>query len=439
MATRQYIGARYVPKFYENSAGTSEWRSGVIYEPLTIVTYNSNSYTSKKTVPASVGDPSANPDYWVATGVFNQQLADVLQELQDMKADIAEYVDRKFLFIGDSYLQGYTPGETVFKGWASHAIECLNLTEGVDAFQLTDDLISGVTTGGWGMAPTVTGVHVSWADLVLALDQSLVPLDEITDIVILGGTNDEDYVSSIGLGMSALDTAIRTRMPNVKRISLGCLAMVNIKRFREYVLPVYEEYQKCLSLGWTFYSNIVWSAHRTDYLSSDGVHLTQTAYADIGPFVAECVRTGNCDVSWSYYVPIGSPRGTGITSDFTDQKMEFIFKNGTHTVRLIGVEENASWNAISFNFDNASIPAAGRSLVRPLPPFVFSPSLNTDKGLVVLANFEKWSGNQDVVHVELCVYENGVFLFYRFSGGLTAPVKVINYNPTPVSVSGWDM
>lgn len=74
MATRQYIGARYVPKFYENSNNTAEWQSGVIYEPLTIVTYNGNSYTSKKIVPASVGNPSSNPGYWVATGIYNEQL-----------------------------------------------------------------------------------------------------------------------------------------------------------------------------------------------------------------------------------------------------------------------------------------------------------------------------------------------------------------------------
>ena len=51
---REYIGARYVPKFFENENNTPEWAPNVQYEPLTIVTYNQNSYTSKKPVPASV-------------------------------------------------------------------------------------------------------------------------------------------------------------------------------------------------------------------------------------------------------------------------------------------------------------------------------------------------------------------------------------------------
>lgn len=77
MATRQYIGARYVPKFYENSLGTAEWQAGVMYEPLTIVTYNGNSYTSKRNVPANVGAPNENTFYWVSTGNFNEQLQEL--------------------------------------------------------------------------------------------------------------------------------------------------------------------------------------------------------------------------------------------------------------------------------------------------------------------------------------------------------------------------
>ena len=60
---RQYIGARYVTKIYENSLDPSnaEWEASVTYEPLTLVTYNNGSYLSKKEVPGTVGDPASNP------------------------------------------------------------------------------------------------------------------------------------------------------------------------------------------------------------------------------------------------------------------------------------------------------------------------------------------------------------------------------------------
>ena len=73
MGTRQYIGARYVPKFYDYN-GSSNWRAGTEYEALTIVTRNGNSYTSKIPVPSNIGEPESNPDYWVATGLYNTQV-----------------------------------------------------------------------------------------------------------------------------------------------------------------------------------------------------------------------------------------------------------------------------------------------------------------------------------------------------------------------------
>lgn len=90
MAVRQYIGARYVPQFYENSDRTSEWEEGVAYEPLTIVTLNGNSYTSKKAVPANIGAPGQNPAYWVSTGIFNEQIEEYRQEVAALDDRVTE-------------------------------------------------------------------------------------------------------------------------------------------------------------------------------------------------------------------------------------------------------------------------------------------------------------------------------------------------------------
>lgn len=87
---RQYIGARYVTKIYENSLDPSsaEWESGVNYEPLTMVTYNNGSYLSKKDVPANVGNPAANPAFWVQTGFYNGQIASLQSQIDAINADI---------------------------------------------------------------------------------------------------------------------------------------------------------------------------------------------------------------------------------------------------------------------------------------------------------------------------------------------------------------
>ena len=97
MAIRQYIGARYVPKYFENSeTGDSTWASNTFYEALIMVTWNNLTYTSKIPVPASVGNPASAPQYWVITSNVNAQI-DQLQEevgnLSDTVDDIDDRVD----------------------------------------------------------------------------------------------------------------------------------------------------------------------------------------------------------------------------------------------------------------------------------------------------------------------------------------------------------
>jgi hypothetical protein len=76
---RQYIGARYVPKFFDDGKGSSEWISGLSYEPLTVVTHLGNTFTSKKPVPANTEITDTN--YWVVTGNYNAQVEEYRQEI----------------------------------------------------------------------------------------------------------------------------------------------------------------------------------------------------------------------------------------------------------------------------------------------------------------------------------------------------------------------
>lgn len=77
--TRQYIGARYVPKFADPIA----WDKTNSYEALTIVTYLNNSYTSKKPVPANT--EITDTEYWVVTGNYNAQVEEYRQEVEKIK------------------------------------------------------------------------------------------------------------------------------------------------------------------------------------------------------------------------------------------------------------------------------------------------------------------------------------------------------------------
>ena len=97
---RQYVGARYVPKF----ANPVEWAANTSYEALTIVTFNNASYTSKVPVPPTVGNPADNPDYWALTGNYNAQVEQYRQETENVKINYSKCFNTAANMIADTSL-----------------------------------------------------------------------------------------------------------------------------------------------------------------------------------------------------------------------------------------------------------------------------------------------------------------------------------------------
>lgn len=81
---RQYIGARYVPIFGRKGEGTIEWNNSAPYEPLTIVLYQGNSYTSRQYVPVGVDLDDTN--FWAKTGDYNAQIEQYRQDVSNLGA-----------------------------------------------------------------------------------------------------------------------------------------------------------------------------------------------------------------------------------------------------------------------------------------------------------------------------------------------------------------
>lgn len=86
MATRQYIGARYVP------LQMGEWDSAVAYEPLSVVQYQGASYTSKQHVPAGIEITDA--DYWVLSADYNAQVAQYRMEVKQYTDTVTSFDER---------------------------------------------------------------------------------------------------------------------------------------------------------------------------------------------------------------------------------------------------------------------------------------------------------------------------------------------------------
>ena len=183
MSIRQYIGARYVTKIYENTIdpASAEWQASINYEPLTLVTYNNGSYLSKKDVPASVGNPADNPTYWVQTGFYNGQIAQLQNDVNALDTTVNallqynQSIPTKVLCIGDSY------GSLTTVPWPDK----LQFQMGLDNAHFTNTCYNGAGFVGNAVGHTF-----------LDQAQSIADPETYTHVLIMGGFNDANADAS---------------------------------------------------------------------------------------------------------------------------------------------------------------------------------------------------------------------------------------------------
>lgn len=183
-----YIGARYVPKF----ADPTEWSNQQTYEPLMIVTYQGNSYTSKTFVP--VGVDILNTTYWAETGSYNAQVEQYRQEtlLNTREIELLALKQKHFILLGDSYSTG---------DYGGNCFEAFT-----DCPLFTADNMEQLAENGIGFA-TTSGIGHNWLQL---LQTSTMPKNSVTDIIVIGGYNDynksyANIVSAINNFMTYVD------------------------------------------------------------------------------------------------------------------------------------------------------------------------------------------------------------------------------------------
>lgn len=358
--TRQYIGARYVPKFYENSDGTAAWRSGVIYEALTIVTYNGNSYTSKKTVPASVGNPSANTDYWVATGLFNEQVAALSQRMNTAEQNIdtlTGLVDNveaeQIVVLADSYGQSRGTGTNPF----------------IDRLQnaLPDKRIFKNAAGGRSMAQRPNQEYDTYQTGLQALVASASGLDlsAATDIYIVGLINDsldtlptEDVVRAI---QSMYNYVLVTFSGKVRIIYVPFgvyLATTNTQRARElYYATEASAMAASGRVTEAWIENAAFVLIRRDRLNSDLLHPSYEGQDALFEFMMRLIRGQRVDVH--HHMTLYDPENKEVGS--------VVMCNGSSVCRFVGnthVGVNGGAEvAVTLHSPTFPIEAGGRHVV----------------------------------------------------------------------------
>ena len=198
MAIRQYIGARYVPRFMGTYDNTQE------YEALDVVDNGSGtSYIARKIVP--VGTPLTDTEYWfvygASSGAIIQLQNDVIQLQNDVAPLTNEYTlehNRRFVTIADSYGNTPTPN-TSWNGMLKSMI-------GGDWYNFSNGSMGYYKAGGGSM---------NALQFIQSQYSSVSHPETITDIIINLGLNDfAESLSDVEGSVISLMTWLVTNFPN---------------------------------------------------------------------------------------------------------------------------------------------------------------------------------------------------------------------------------
>ena len=281
---RQYIGARYVPRFSDVNNGI--WSNVYSYEPLTIVKNGNDYYTSKQSVP--VGVAITNTDYWVKTGDYNGAISTLDQKIDAVDDRVSALYDlhnRVFILIGDSYGQGYTPNVESFKGWCKWVAEYITASGGTALY--SNAYGAGFATEGNTWLTVLETNESNWSSYA----------DKVTDVIFIGGSNDQEgngvTTRSLQDGIVNTFNYVHQHYPNAK-IKTGIFSAVYNQIISNSV-GTYNQYNTyATSKGATFMGDLRLLATLPQNISSDNVHLTQAGYQLYSPYIFDAIVTGHC-------------------------------------------------------------------------------------------------------------------------------------------------
>ena len=408
---RQYVGARYVPVF----ADPLEWSDQREYEPLTIVTYQGNSYTSMQSVP--VGVDIDNTAYWAQTGNYNAQIEAYRQEVlaydgritananaiaaetQARESEVAEAMadiaaetqaringdnalalridslskqtpvqnenGRNAVFIGDSFMAPTT----------SYPQKLAYFTA-----QLMGWTMYNYAYGGSGWVDEAGAAMNFYHQIQKAAQQISIPVADVDYIVIGGGFNDWNDPTPLTynqLYSAAVQTIkeARAQFPNAQIIAIPMM-------FRNYGVDSHMHDLYSAIVAGIAASGVAVKVIKDAYMwqlgfkNVDGVHPTVDLYKIMAQYVASKVMGGDVKTSRLYSQTLS---GGGISTT-----LDFIIEDGMVTacldkVSLPALTQGQQVTVATQVFLTCAAPSAKRLVVvnlssEPVGQFIWSGS-----------------------------------------------------------------
>ena len=287
MANNVYIGNRYVPLF------DGAWVNNKTYDPLTIVTYGNNSYTSKKPVPLNTPPVNGGPNdpYWALTGNYNGQISALDGRITALERLVDEIpTNRKFILLGDSFSIGVIGGGTPqTTGWADYMYSKNpdNVFYAQSGEQILENSGAFIASNPW----------YNVFDWIVANKLGDTNPEEITDVVVLGGTNEPSNkaVQLMNYIAGTFVPHVKSVCPNAK-IKIGCFGLNTMLMTSKQIVSGYRA--GCAISGAEFIDDVLHLGTMTKYDSGYG-HFTAAGYDAYNPWVMQAAITGHCRYQWT--------------------------------------------------------------------------------------------------------------------------------------------
>lgn len=297
MGNNVYIGMRYVPIF------DGAWVNNKSYEPLTIVEYGNNSYTSKKPVPA--GTLPTNTTYWALTGNYNGQIAQINTDLDALKGRVnvvektydINVSHRKCLFFGDSQCDPNRGGQA----YGIYTQFCTNsgFVDGTNAKLYQK---GGAGFCGAGQGKTFLNL------LNDAISAAFFTASEVTDIVVAGGSNDISYgTADILNARSTWITTAKAHFPNARifvALAAGDTHAARGSQIYQKLRAVYYDSPEKNVIPIT--NSYLPTMNSAALLPDDGLHFNGQGVAWVGSLIGNAVKTISQKGEWIMNTNVGA-------------------------------------------------------------------------------------------------------------------------------------
>ena len=249
------------------------WSIAEQYAKYDLVSLNDGtSYLALQPVPAGID--ISNTDYWLKVIDYS----DVVEQIDD-KLDA--FMNRKIIFIGDSYAQTTTAAGTAYPYLVG---QMLGLTENTDFWV---NAYGGASFKGLGGRP-------SFKSLLEGLEGTIADKDAIGLIVVCGGVNDAiGTISDVYQGAEAFATYAHNMYPNAKLVT-GMIGWNTDKATMTKIRNVsYAAYNNLGAYGFGIIDNAIMAMHDYRVFQGDGTHPTQVGNYQIAYGIASFITGGN--------------------------------------------------------------------------------------------------------------------------------------------------